>query len=48
MQSHPGEHYHQIFKKCSISNALDGSEDDNVWEDDVEDKNDSDWVESCA
>jgi hypothetical protein len=33
------------FKKCCISNALDGSEDD-VWEDDVEDKDDSDWVES--
>jgi hypothetical protein len=24
---------------------LDGSEDDIVWEDDVEDKDDSDWVE---
>jgi hypothetical protein len=34
------------FKKCSISNALDGSEDDIVWEDNVEDKDDSDWVES--
>jgi hypothetical protein len=33
-------------KKCCISNALDGSEDDIVWEDDVEDKDDSDWVES--
>jgi hypothetical protein len=26
--------------------ALDGTEDDFVWEDDVEDKDDSDWVES--
>jgi hypothetical protein len=34
------------FKKCSISNALDRSKDDIVWEDDVEDKDDSDWVES--
>jgi hypothetical protein len=34
------------FKKCCISNALDGSEDDIVWEDDVEDKDNSDWVES--
>jgi hypothetical protein len=34
------------FKKCCISNALDRSEDDIVWEDDVEDKDDSDWVES--
>jgi hypothetical protein len=33
-------------KKCCISNALDASEDDIVWEDDVEDKDDSDWVES--
>jgi hypothetical protein len=34
------------FKKCCISNALDGSEDDIVWEDNVEDNDDSDWVES--
>ena len=27
-----------------ISNALDGSEDDILWEDDCEDKGDSDWV----
>jgi hypothetical protein len=33
-------------KKCCISNALDGSEDEIVWEDDVEDKDDSDWAES--
>jgi len=32
------------FKKCWISNALDGSEDDILWEDDGEDKDDSDWV----
>jgi hypothetical protein len=25
---------------------LDGSKDDIVWEDDVEDKDDSDWMES--
>jgi hypothetical protein len=30
------------FKKYCISNALDGSEDDFVREDDVEDKDDSD------
>jgi hypothetical protein len=35
-------------KKCCISNALDGSKDDNVWEDDVEDKDDNDWVESMC
>jgi hypothetical protein len=33
------------FKKCCISNALDGSEDDIVWEDNVEDKDDINWVE---
>ena len=32
------------FKKCCISNALDGSEDDILWEDDGEDKDDSGWV----
>jgi len=34
------------FKKCCISNALDGSVDDIAWEDDVEDEDDRDWVES--
>ena len=29
---------------CCISNALDGSEDDILWEDDGEDKDDSVWV----
>jgi hypothetical protein len=32
------------FKKCCICNALDGSEDDILWEHDGEDKHDSDWV----
>ena len=32
------------FKKCCISNALDVSEDEILWEDDGEDKDDSDWV----
>jgi hypothetical protein len=32
-------------KKCCISNALDGSENVIVWENNVEDKDDSDWVE---
>ena len=32
------------FKKCCISNALDGSEDGILWEDDGEDKDDRDWV----
>jgi hypothetical protein len=33
-------------KKCCISTALDGSIDVIVWEDDVEDKDDSDKVEN--
>ena len=32
------------FKKCCISNALEESEDDILWEDDGEDKEDSDLV----
>ena len=32
------------FKKCRIINALDGSEYYVLWEDDGEDKDDSDWV----
>ena len=32
------------FKKCRIGNAFDGSEDDILWEDDGEDKDDSEWV----
>ena len=32
------------FKKCCISNDLDGSEDDILWEDDGEDKDGTDWV----
>jgi len=32
------------FKKGCISNALERSENDILWEDDGEDKDDSDWV----
>jgi hypothetical protein len=32
------------FKKCCISNALGGSEDDILWEDGGDGKDDSDWV----
>ena len=32
------------FKKCYISNTLEGSEDDILWEDDGEGKDDSDRV----
>jgi hypothetical protein len=34
------------FKKCCISYTLDGSKDDIVWEDNVEHKDESDWVEN--
>jgi hypothetical protein len=33
-----------VISTCCISNALDGSEEDFLWEDDGEDKDDSDWV----
>ena len=33
------------FKKRCISNALDGSEDDVLWEDGGEDQADSEWVQ---
>ena len=32
------------LKKCCTSNVLGGSEGDILWEDDGEDKDDSDWV----
>jgi hypothetical protein len=32
------------FKKRCISNVLDGSEDEILWKDNGEDKDDSDWV----
>ena len=40
----PGSIIVRSFKKRCISNAFDGSEDDILWEDDGEDKDDSDWV----
>jgi hypothetical protein len=44
MESHPESIIVRSLKKCYISNALDWSEDDIIWEDDGEDKDDSDWV----
>jgi len=35
---------HALTAIRCISNALDGSEEDILWEDDGEDKDDSDWV----
>ena len=44
MESHPESIIVRSFKKCCISIAWDGSEDDILLEDDGEDKDDSDWV----
>jgi hypothetical protein len=44
MESHSENIIVRPFKKCCISNALDGSEDDILWKDVGEDKDDSDWV----
>jgi hypothetical protein len=38
------DHIRTYYRYYCISNALDGSEDDILWEDDGEDKDDSDWV----
>jgi hypothetical protein len=46
MESHPESIIVRSFKKCCISNALGRSKDDIVWEDNVKDKGNSDWVES--
>ena len=43
-ESHPESIIIRFFKKCCISNALDGSEVEIQWEDDGEDEDDSDWV----
>jgi len=44
MESHPGEHYRQIFQEVLHKQFLDGSKYDILWEDDGKDKDDSDWV----
>jgi hypothetical protein len=38
------DHIHTYYRCYCISNALDGSEDDVLWEENGEDKYDSDWV----
>ena len=43
-ESHTGERIVRSFKKCCISNALDRSEDDILWEVDGKEKDDSDWL----
>ena len=44
MESLPESIIVRSFKKCCISSALDGSEDDILWEGDGEDEDNSDWV----
>ena len=44
MESHPGEHYHQIFQEALHKQRFGRSRNDILWEDDGEDKDDSDWV----
>jgi len=41
VESHPGEHYHQIFQEVLHKQ---GFGQIRRWEDDDEDKDDSDWV----
>jgi hypothetical protein len=44
MESIPESIIVRPFKKCWISNALDGSEDNILWEDENKKKNDSYWM----
>ena len=44
MESHPGEHYRQIFQEVLHKQWFGRTEDDILLEDDGEDKDDSDWV----
>jgi hypothetical protein len=44
MESHPGEHYLQIFQEELHKQCFGGCEGDILWEDDGEDKDDNDWV----
>ena len=44
MESHPGEHYRQIFQEVLHNQCFGRIQDDILWEDDGEDKDDSDWV----
>jgi len=44
MESHPGEHYRQIFQEALHKQCFGRMKDDILWEDDGKDKVDSDWV----
>jgi len=44
MESHPREHYCQIFQEVLHKQCLGRIRNDILWEDDGKDKDDSDWV----
>jgi len=44
MESHPGEHYRQIFQEVFHKQCFGRIRRDILWEDDGEVKDDSDWV----
>ena len=44
MESHPGEHYCQIFQEVLQKQCFGRIRNDILWEDDGEDKDDSDRV----
>ena len=44
MESHPEEHYRQIFQEVLHKQLFGRIRNDILWEDDGEDKDDSDWV----
>ena len=44
MESHTGEQYRQIFQEVLHKQCFGRIKDDILWEDDGEDKDDSDWV----
>ena len=44
MESPPGEHYRQIFQEVLHKQCFGRIRNDILWEDDGEDKDDSDWV----
>ena len=44
MESHPGEHYRQIFPEVLHKQCFGRIRKYILWEDDGEDKDESDWV----
>jgi hypothetical protein len=44
MESHPGKHYRQIFQEVLHNQCFGWIRNDVLWENDGEDKDDSNWV----